>query len=354
MRISNMNVLLAGSAAASIAGVAMAGVPAVYALQTFSGTGSASVTSDRTNQAGGDANFSLGYNAIAGGASTMSVAVVTETNGSSNSSGKYTTDANKGTFSSGYTTGSGSNLRYVKDYYGTNSGGTSSYNPTVNYRAWDASSSSLASVSGTTLGFSSGASLDTGIADYTTYRYTSNTYSTLWGTPATGSPQTIQKADASGTIGFSIAAGLEYVAATGQSMNLSAATGLTDIRLEGSGSAWAQSGQVEFSLTDIYGVSSVKVFEVVNGEAMGNFTASMSDLSVNSFDSTLLDLTQIVKINIGFWSSHTTSGRNQTLDNTGFTYNASQVSLVGYVVPAPGAVALLGAAGLIGARRRRR
>jgi hypothetical protein len=40
--------------------------------------------------------------------------------------------------------------------------------------------------------------------------------------------------------------------------------------------------------------------------------------------------------------------------NGGFSYDASQVNLRGYApIPAPGAIALLGAAGLIGARRRR-
>ena len=345
MRIPTMHALLAGSAVVSFGGFAMAGLPAVYALQTFSGSASASASSDRTNQAGGTDGFSLGYNAIAGGASTMSVGVYTETFGSSNTGGTPTNGVNRGTFGSGYT----ANGKYYKDYFGGNPG--TSYSPTDTFRDWDASSSVSANLSGSGLGFSADAQYDAGISDWTQYRYTDGTYTALYGT--TGTPVKSLRAAASGTVGSYTGIGLEYVAAAGQSMDLSAATGLTDIRLEGSGTAWATSGQVEFSLTDIDGVSSVKVFEVLNGAAMGDFSASITDLSVRWWDSQLLDLTQISKISIGFWSDGFAFGRDAKGDNTGFAYSASQVSLVGYAVPAPGALALLGVAGLVGGRRRR-
>jgi len=324
-----------------------------YVLQTFSGSGSVSAGADRANQDGGFNQTALNYNAIAGGASTMTVEASASAWGSTNSAA-LTNAGNKGTYSNGFTQGSGSSTQYYKTYYG---GYTTSspFTAVDNYRTWSVSANAAANVQSSVMNFSSGAQYDMGIATSTKVRYTSNTYSTVQ------SVQVGYKSDAFGPIGAQTQSTLAYAAGASQVMDLSASTGFTGIRIEGSGIGWATQGYVEFYVSDNAGVSSLVGIAVTGNGAMGNYVASVLDLQANAIGG-VLDFSQITSMAIAFRGISDVTGPmfptnssevGHTGNNDGFSYNASQVTLVGYAVPAPGAIALLGAAGLIASRRRR-
>lgn len=338
----------------AVAAVAAAGsANADYVLQTFSGSSSASVSADRANVDPGSVTLSLGYNAIAGGASSMDVSVGAGVSGETKSNAR-TNASNRGTYA--VTT-----PNWYRWYYGGNSGTTSSFVADDNYRAWSASSSSAANLSGSVLNMSSAAQYDSGIADSTKVRYTSSTYTTLFS--GTTQANTSLSGDAFNAY-VNAYSSLTYSAAAGQVMDLSASTGLTDIKVEGSGTSWATGGQVEFYMEDAAGIRSVVLQSISGGTAMGDLSVSISSILANAYDDNLdpgvMNLTQVTNFRITFWGDMTytepssvAAGRGVIGDNGGFNYDASQVTLVGYAVPAPGALALLGAAGLVGARRRR-
>ena len=323
-----------------------------YVLQTFSGSGSVSAGANRANQSGDFNQTALNYNAIAGGASTMTVEASASAYGSTNSAA-LTNAVNKGTYSNGSTVGSGPSTQYYKTYYG---GYTTSspFTADDNYRTWSVSANAAANVQSSVMNFSSGAQYDTGIATSTKVRYTSSAYSTVQ------SVQVGYKSDAIGAVGAQTQSTLAYAAGALQVMDLSASTGFTGIRIEGSGIGWATEGYVEFYVSDNAGASSLVSIAVTGNGAMGNYLASVLDLQASAGG--VLDFSQITSMSIAFrgvsavdgpLSPTSSSQVGLTGNNDGFSYNASQVTLVGYAVPAPGAVALLGAAGLIGARRRR-
>jgi hypothetical protein len=332
-----------------------------YVLQSFSGSSSASASVNRANanvdQSGG---FNLSYNAIAGGASAMDVSVYNFAYGSTKTTNASnpTTAANKGTYSAGYSEGSGGNTKYYKNYYGGYTGtGTvgSPFSANNNYRAWDVNGNVSANVQSSVINLSSSSQVDCGIADWTKVRYTNNTYSTILSTAVN------QKSDSADQVGTQGGSTLAYSAAVGQVMDLSSTTGFTGIEIQGSGIGWATQGQVEFYVADALGTFSSLVFSVTNSASMGNYLASVTALQANATSDGVpgtgagtLDFSQIKSFTITFYDGQNyVSGSGATGNNSGFSYDASQVNLVGYAVPAPGAIALLGAAGLIGARRRR-
>ena len=327
-----------------------------YVLQTFTGSQSASASVNRANantgfQTGG---FTLNYNAIAGGASTMGVDVYNEATGSTKtdvpytqangSSSNPTNAANHGTYSNGYSEGTGGNTKYYKNYYGGYST-SSPFTANDNYRAWDVNGTVGAQVQSSFINLSSTSSVDCGIADWTKVRYTNNSYSTVLSVAVQA------RSDSDGSVYTAGGSTLAYSAVTGQVMDLSSATGFSGIQLKGAGTAWATLGLVEFRFTDVGDGFSSVVFEVGGNLSMGDFTVTVADLLASNAD---LDLSQIKSFNIDFYDGqNVASGSGATSYNGGFSYDASQVNLLGYAVPAPGAIALLGAAGLIGARRRR-
>ena len=328
-----------------------------YVLQTFSGSASASASVNRANanvdQSG---DFNLTYNAIAGGASAMNVSVYNFAYGSTKTTNASnpTTAANQGQYSAGYTEGTGANTKYYKNYYGGYST-SSPFAANNNYRAWDVNGNVSANVQSSVINLSSSSQVDCGIADWTKVRYTGSTYSTILSTAVN------QKSDSADQVGTQGGSTLAYSAAVGQVMDLSSTTGFTGIEIQGSGIGWATQGQVEFSVADALGTFSSLVFTVTNSASMGNYLASVAALQANATSDGVpgtgagtLDFSQIKSFSITFYDGQNyVSGSGATGNNSGFSYDVSKVNLVGYAVPAPGAVALLGAAGLIGARRRR-
>ena len=335
-----------------------------YVLQTFSGSQSASASVNRANadtgfQTGG---FTLNYNAIAGGASTMGVDVYNEATGSTKTDVAYvpsitggntasanpTTAANQGQYSASYTEGTGGNTKYYKNYYGGYST-SSPFTADNNYRAWDVNGTVGAQVQSSFMNLSSSSSVDCGIADWTQVRYTGNSTGSTYSTIQSVNVQA--RSDSAGSVYTTGGSTLAYSAVTGQVMDLSSATGFSGIQLKGAGTAWAIQGAVEFRFTDVNDSYSNVSLAVGSNQLMGDFTVTVADLlASNAF----LDLAQIKSFSIDFYDGqNSASGSGATSYNGGFSYDASQVNLLGYAVPAPGAMALLGAAGLIGARRRR-
>ena len=331
-----------------------------YVLQTFTGSQSASASVNRANantgfQTGG---FTLNYNAIAGGASTMGVDVYNEATGSTKtdvpytqangSSSNPTNAANHGTYSNGYSEGTGGNTKYYKNYYGGYST-SSPFTANDNYRAWGVNGTVGAQVQSSFMNLSSSSSVDCGIADWTQVRYTGNSTGSTYSTIQSVNVQA--RSDSAGSVYTQGGSGLAYSAVTGQVMDLSSATGFSGIQLKGAGTAWAIQGAVEFSFTDVNDNYSNVSLAVGGNQLMGDFTVTVADLLASN---AVLDLAQIKSFTIDFYDGqNSASGRGATSYNGGFSYDASQVNLLGYAVPAPGAMALLGAAGLIGARRRR-
>jgi len=324
-----------------------------YVLQTFSGSASASVAVSRATLTDGD-GFALNYNSIAGGKSTMDVGMYVEILGNDKNTNPNnpTTFANKGTYSTGYSE-AGNPTKYYKNYYGGYTGTGSGSTAVENYRAWSSSASYAANLQNTGLNVSSSAQYDTGVADWTKVRYTNSGYGTV-------SSYAVNYRSDGSLAGNQGGTTLQYDAVDGQSMDLSASTGFTGIELKGSGTAWATQGQVEFRFTDVGGGFSQVTFDVGSNQSMGDYSVTVADLLSFNAD---LDLSKIASFYVGFYAQGFvnandgffpgTGSSGITGNNSGFSYNASQVNLVGYSVPAPGAIALLGAAGLIGARRRR-
>ena len=324
-----------------------------FVLQTFSGTASASVAISRANLTGGD-GFVLNYNSIAGGKSTMDVGMYAEILGDTKNTdpNNPTTFVNKGTYSANYSEGSGGNKKYYNNYYGGYTGTGSGSTAVDNYRAWSSSASFGANLQNTGLNLSSSAQYDTGVADWTKVRYTNNTYGTVTSYGVNYRSDASQAGNQGGT-------SLTYDAVAGQSMDLSASTGFTAIELKGSGTAWATQGEVDFRFNDVSGGFSLVTFYVGNNQLMSDYSVTVADLLSSNAG---LDLSQITSIGIEFnaqgfvnaddTSSPGTGSSGITGNNSGFSYNASQVNLVGYAVPAPGAVALIGLAGLVASRRR--
>ena len=325
-----------------------------YVLQTFSGSASASVAVSRATLTDED-GFALNYNSIAGGKSTMDVGMSVELLGNTKTTTPTnpTTFVNKGTYSPEYSE-AGSPTKYYKNYYGGYTGSGSGSTAVNNYRAWSSSASYAANLQNTGLNVSSSSQYDTGVADWTKVRYTNSGY----GTVSSYAVNYRSDGDLAGNQGGTT---LKYDAVAGQSMDLSASTGFTGIELKGSGTAWATQGQVEFRFTDVGGGFSQVTFDVFNNESMGDYSVTVADLLSYNAD---LDLSKIASFTVGFYAqgfvtandgfSAGTGSSGITGNNSGFSYNASQVNLLGYApVPAPGAIALLGAAGLIGGRRRR-
>jgi hypothetical protein len=337
-----------------------------YVLQTFSGSASASAAVSRANT-GVDVvdGFSLNYNAIAGGASSMNVAVYNYAYGSTKTTNATnpTTALNAGSYSAGFSTGTGGNTRYFKDYYGGFTGngtGASPYTANNNYRAWNVNGNVAANVGSSVINFSSTSTVDAGIADWTRIRYTNNSYTTI--SSANGSVSVNQRSDSADQVGTQGGSSLEYRAVAGRVMDLSSTTGFTGFEIQGSGTGWATQGQVEFYVQDAVGTRSFLVFDVLNGAVMGDYLASVTALQANATSDGLpgtnagnLDFSKIDYFAITFYDGQNyVSGSGGYNYNGGFSYDASQVNLRGYApIPAPGALALLGAAGLIGARRRR-
>jgi len=332
-----------------------------YVLQTFTGSASASAsvsraTADAGFQTGG---FSLNYNAIAGGANTMAVDLYNEATGQTKTDVAYvpslsggnitqanpTTAVNKGQYSAGYTEGTGGNTKYYKNYYGGYST-SAPFTANQNYRAWDVNGTVGAQVQSSVINFSSTSTVDAGIADWTKVRYTNSSYTTVH------SVNVQQRSDSASSVVTAGGSTMAYSAVSGQSMDLSTSTGFTGIQLKGSGTAWATQGSVEFRFIDVTDTFSWVVFNLGANESMGDFTVTAADLLAANAS---LDLSQIKYFSIDFYDGQNiATGSGATSYNGGFSYNASQVNLLGYApVPAPGAIALLGAAGLIGARRRR-
>jgi MYXO-CTERM domain-containing protein len=327
-----------------------------FVLQTFSGSASASASVSRANT-GVDVTggLTLSYNAIAGGASSMDVSVYNFAYGSTKTTNANnpTTAVNAGTYSAGYTEGTGGNTKYYKNYYG---GYTTSspFTANNNYRAWDVNGNVGAQLQSSVINLSSSSLVDCGIADWTKIRYNS-TYSSITSTAV------IQKSDSADQVGTQGGSTFSYNTAVGQVMNLSSSTGFTGIQLQGSGIGWATAGQIGFHFEDAFGTRSDVLFNVTNSALMGNYLASVTDLQANATSDGVpgtaagtLDFSQIKFFTIDFYDGQNyVSGSGATGNNSGFSYDASQVNLVGYAVPAPGAAALIGLAGLVASRRRR-
>jgi hypothetical protein len=327
-----------------------------YVLQAFSGSASASVAISRANRVGQD-GFALNYNAIAGGKSTMDVALYGEILGNTKTtnSNNPTTALNKGTYGNPTQVGNPPS-QWFNEYYGryTGSGATSA--AVENYRAWSSTASFGANLQNAGLNLSSDAQYDTGVADWTKVRYTSAARTTVRDYVVNYRSDADQAGNQGGT-------SLMYDAVAGQSMDLSASTGFTGIELKGSGVAWATEGEVRITFSQLGGGYTFVNFQVGQNQLLGDFTATKADLLSFNQD---FDFSQVSSIAIDFYAQGFVNNQDGasggffpassgiTGNNNGFSYNASQVNLLGYApVPAPGALALLGAAGLIGARRRR-
>jgi hypothetical protein len=91
-------------------------------------------------------------------------------------------------------------------------------------------------------------------------------------------------------------------------------------------------------------------FDMYGSQSLGNFTFTAADfaaaIAANNFDG-VIDLTQVNAIGV---YQYAYSGDNAGIASGTWDYTATGFS----IVPAPGALALLGAAGLIGGTRRRR
>jgi hypothetical protein len=327
-----------------------------YVLQTFSGSRSASVAISRANRVGQD-GFALNYNAIAGGKSTMDVAMYADILGNTKTTNANnpTTDLNKGTYGNPTQVGNPPS-QWFNEYYGRYTGTGATSTAVANYREWSATASYGANLQNAGLNLSSDAQYDTGVADWTKVRYTSAARTTVRDYVVNYRSDADQAGSQGGTT-------LLYEAAAGQSMDLSASTGFTGIELKGSGIAWATQGQVSITLSQLGGGYTAAIFNLGNNESMGDFTATMANLLSFNPD---FDFSRVSSIAIDFYAQGFVNNQDGssvgpfpassgiTGNNNGFSYNASQVNLLGYApVPAPGALALLGAAGLVGARRRR-
>lgn len=150
-----------------------------------------------------------------------------------------------------------------------------------------------------------------------------------------------------------------YLAGVGQAMDLSSYDGVQLAGVMTAASGFSQSSIVTLDvvLVDAMGVSGNYYFNAA--DASGGLTALNGLLSANfvdfaafnpldPFSTAALDLTQIASVAVNFSYYDGSFGA----PSVSGIYHLGQIGLIS-TVPAPGAIAVLAAAGLIGASRRR-